>query len=111
MKRPHPQLISARVGGVLRYSGTDSPASGIGGGGGGFGLELVNRLRLPKPCLDLVAEGWASGRGWRYMSVIIPVTVVNISSNLAQVSNVAGGLCACIDHTLCVYHICSSQVS
>ena len=41
------------------------------------------------PCfaLDVMWEGLTSGRGWKYMSVIIPVTVVNISSNLAQVES------------------------
>lgn len=42
-------------------------------------------VNLPSLRLDLVWQGWASGRGWKYLSVILPVTVVNISSNLAQV--------------------------
>jgi hypothetical protein len=46
-----------------------------------------NKMHLPSFCFGLVWQGWASGRGWRYMSVIIPVTVVNISSNLAQVKD------------------------
>lgn len=44
-----------------------------------------SQVHLPKLRLDLVWQGWASGRGWKYLSVILPVTVVNISSNLAQV--------------------------
>ena len=58
-------------------------------------MELMGSAQLPafhppQLCLDLLWAGWASGRGWRYMSVIIPVTVVNISSNLAQVESAWG---------------------
>jgi hypothetical protein len=58
-------------------------ASSLVGGGGGGGRGWA--VHLPVLRLDLVWQGWASGRGWKYLSVILPVTVVNISSNLAQV--------------------------